>query len=561
MSTSSCRFLQPYLKKGLKPIRTPTHARFFRAAHRHYASDVAESHQSFSLDREKRLRKLEEAGGLERHYPRMTTPKGSTRKSPSKFIKEFEGLDKEETLRDVTVSVSGSKLVFFDVSYDGETIQAMCNFRVLSEAGVSREGFQQFKQILRRGDSVSVTGYPTRTSSGELTVLATELPQILSPLIQQIPETLTDPETRALHPHIDTLVNQKSRDIIALKHGVKRHIERFLENDGFVGVNTPLLEARAGGAIARPFETRATEFPNTPISLRIAPELYLKRLVVGKFDKVYEMGPAFRNEGIDATHNPEFTICEFYETFATLEDLIQKTETLFRELDSYVRTLKPTKLNSLDQLEDIDFASPFARLPFIPTIESTINRQLPDLRPPSATTELKTIFSDLDIPLPATPTLPRLLDALAARYIEPLCTQPTFITHHPEILSPLSKSFLDPSTNQHVAARVELFIHGREYVNAYEEENSPFEQRRKFEEQARWRELDGEVAGGVAGGRAGIDEGYLEALEFGLPPTGGWGCGIDRLVMLFAGVNRIADVLPFGTLRNVVALGQAGRRR
>ncbi|KAJ9646472.1 mitochondrial lysine-tRNA synthetase [Coniosporium tulheliwenetii] len=451
MSTSSCRFLQPYLKKGLKPIRTPTHARFFRAAHRHYASDVAESHQSFSLDREKRLRKLEEAGGLERHYPRMTTPKGSTRKSPSKFIKEFEGLDKEETLRDVTVSVSGSKLVFFDVSYDGETIQAMCNFRVLSEAGVSREGFQQFKQILRRGDSVSVTGYPTRTSSGELTVLATELPQILSPLIQQIPETLTDPETRALHPHIDTLVNQKSRDIIALKHGVKRHIERFLENDGFVGVNTPLLEARAGGAIARPFETRATEFPNTPISLRIAPELYLKRLVVGKFDKVYEMGPAFRNEGIDATHNPEFTICEFYETFATLEDLIQKTETLFRELDSY--------------------------------------------RP--------------RYPAPRHPNTPRLLDALAARYIEPLCTQPTFITHHPEILSPLSKSFLDPSTNQHVAARVELFIHGREYVNAYEEENSPFEQRRKFEEQARWRELD-----------AGIDEGYLEALEFGLPPTG-----------------------------------------
>ncbi|EON69833.1 hypothetical protein W97_09096 [Coniosporium apollinis CBS 100218] len=455
---------------------------------------------------------------------------------------------------------SGSKLVFFDVSYEGETVQAMCNFRALSEAGVSREDFQKFKQILRKGDSVSVTGHPTRTSSGELTVLATELPQILSPLIQQIPETLTDPETRALHPHIDTLVNQEPRDVTVLKHLIKRRIESFLENDGFIGVNTPLLEARAGGAIARPFETRATEFPNTPISLRIAPELYLKRLVIGGFDKLYEMGPAFRNEGIDATHNPEFTICEFYETFATLEDLILKTETLFRELDSYVRTLKTTKLNSLDQLEDIDFTSPFARLPFIPTIEAAIHRQLPDLRSPSATTDLKSLFADLDIPLPAHPTLPRLLDALAARYIEPLCMQPTFITHHPEILSPLSKSFLDPSTSQHVAARVELFIRGHEYVNAYEEENSPFEQRRKFEEQARWRELDGEVVGGF-GRRAGIDEGYLEALEFGLPPTGGWGCGVDRLVMLFAGVGRIADVLPFGTLRNVVALGQAGRRR
>lgn len=128
-------------------------------------------------------------------------------------------------------------------------------------------------------------------------MLATELPQILSPLIQQIPETLTDPETRALHPHIDTLVNQEPRDVIILKHLIERRIESFLENDGFIGVNTPLLEARAGGAIARPFETRATEFPNTPISLRIAPELYLKRLVIGGFDKLYEMGPAFRNEG------------------------------------------------------------------------------------------------------------------------------------------------------------------------------------------------------------------------------------------------------------------------
>jgi lysyl-tRNA synthetase class 2 len=309
-------------------------------------------------------------------------------------------------------------------------------------------------------------------------------------------------------------------------------------------VETPMFDVNAGGAIARPFETVA-EVSNTPIRLRIAPELNLKRLIIGGQDKIFEIGRAFRNEGVDNTHNPEFSTCEFYEVGATLPDVIARTEQLIHGLHTAVESLRSTYFPTLAAPE-MDFSAPFAQLPFIPTIEEACGRTLPDLSLPDASTKILELFKDLDMPAIPNPTLPRLLDHLAEQYIEPLCVKPTFITHHPEALSPLSKSYLDSATSQRVASRVELFINGREYVNAYEEENSPFEQRRKFTQQ-----LDFHVEGqGV------IDESYLEALEWGMPPTGGWGCGLDRLVMLFASKKRIADVLPFGTLRNVVSISK-----
>lgn len=195
---------------------------------------------------------------------------------------------------------------------------------------------------------------------------------------------------------------------------------------------------------------------------------------------------------------------------------------------------------------------PFHRLDFIPAVEAAINRSLPDLESPDAVPELVQIFQDRDILPPSPPTLPRLLDKLSAKYLEPQCSAPTFIVHHPECISPLSKSFTHPGTGRRVAARAELFVNGQELVNTYEEENSPFEQRRKLVEQLRYRE-----AGDAATASATVaDENYLQALEWGLPPTGGWGCGIDRLCMLVSGASRIGDVLTFGSLRNVVALGR-----
>jgi lysyl-tRNA synthetase class 2 len=214
------------------------------------------------------------------------------------------------------------------------------------------------------------------------------------------------------------------------------------------------------------------------------------------------------------------------------EDLLSGMAAHIR--DSNTGTLNPTSAN---------FATPFRRIDFITGIEEGAGRKLPDLETPEALEQVKSIFTDLSLPLPTNPNLPRLLDELCSIYVEPQCVDPTFIINPPECLSPLSKSFIHPTTQQRVAARGELFIEGKEVVNTYEEENSPFEQRRKFEDQLRYSKEADEPGD--------IDESYLEALEWGLPSTGGWGCGIDRLCMLFTGAKRIGDVLPFGNLRAV----------
>lgn len=251
-------------------------------------------------------------------------------------------------------------------------------------------------------------------------------------------------------------------------------------------------------------------------------------------------------QGIDLSHNPEFTTCEFYRSYADIEELIDMTERMFLRLS---RVVISAVLNDCRALNPpiIDFSPPIPRLDFIPAIEAAIGKKLPQLTSPDAQAQLILLLNECDIPLPSLPTLPRLLDKLSTKYLESQCEGPTWITNHPECLSPLSKSFIHPDHQQRVAARAELFVKNTELVNCYEEENSPMEQRRKFENQLQYHEGDLE---------AEIDENYLQALEWGLPPTGGWGCGIDRLCMLFSGSNRIADVLSFGTLRNVVALGR-----
>jgi len=356
------------------------------------------------------------------------------------------------------------------------------------------------------------------------------------------------------------IVHPSERDVIYLRYWLLSAMRDFFRKRRFVEVSTPLLQAGAGGAVARPFETYATELSDTKLNLRVAPELFLKRLIIGGVERVFEIGPAFRNEGVDATHNPEFTTCEFYSVMTSLQTLMFLTEELFRGLAVAARERRQAMPGLPDMTEfESAISKRFPRLEFIPTIENAVRKELPDwtfpdLAQPNAEEQILQVFSHFNISVPKPANLPRLLDALAAHFIEPLCTTPTFITHHPECMSPLAKSFLqDPTphsdTQHRVSARAELFIQGREYVNCYEEENSPIQQRRKFEEQLRYRrEDDGET-------HRTVDESYVSALEWGMPPTGGWGCGVDRIVMLFAGKKRIADVLPFGTLRNVVALG------
>ncbi|KAI1934240.1 mitochondrial lysine-tRNA synthetase [Ophidiomyces ophidiicola] len=457
--------------------------------------------------------------------------------------------------------IVGSGLVFFDLWQNGHKVQILCNYNKLEPTGITQQGFREFYNLLQRGDVYSIVGQPHRTARGELTLLASELPKLMSPCLHVVPVDTKKHEVSPYERHVQLLADQGAADVLRTRSTIIQHIRNFFLKRSFIEVNTPIIASAVGGAIAKPFHTTASEFPKQALSLRIAPELWLKRLIVGGFDRVFEIGPSFRNEGghilhskcpgqvadfysgLDKTHNPEFTTCEFYQTFADLECLMRMTEDLLAGLSEEL-SCSDGKLSTLDPT-GANFETPFRRLDFIPALENAMGHSLPDLKSLDATTMVVELFSRLVIPLPDHISLPRLLDKLCAVYLEPQCTNPTFIMNHPECMSPLSKSYTHPTCNQVVAARAELFVGGKEVVNAYEEENSPFEQRRKFQDQLLHR--DPENPGE-------LDESYLQALEWGLPPTGGWGCGIDRLVMLFTGVHRIGDVLSFGNLRSVARL-------
>ncbi|MCJ1384739.1 hypothetical protein MMC17_007857 [Xylographa soralifera] len=370
---------------------------------------------------------------------------------------------------------------------------------------------------------------------------------MLSPCLRRLPTELQDRETRVRNRHVDFLVNKRATDVLRLRAEIIQYLRQYLLRSDYVEVQTPILAEGAGGAVARPFRTAATEFPERVISLRVAPELWLKRMVIGGFDRVFEIGPSFRNEGLDVIHNPEFTTCELYRTYFGLEDLIGMTEDMFTGLTDHVNALVIRSFPSL-KAASACIKAPFKRIDFITGIETAINQQLPNLLSPNADVKVAKILRDQSIVLPSSPTLAQMLDRLSATYLEPQCQTPTFIMHHPECLSPLAKSFLHPDNSQRIAARAELFVNSQEIANMYEEENSPFEQRRKFLEQNSHRTGESSSI---------IDESYLEALEWGLPPTGGFGCGVDRLCMLMSGAKRIGDVLSFGSLRNVVSLRRA----
>ena len=413
----------------------------------------------------------------------------------------------------------------------------------------------------------AVKGRATRTQTGELTLEATHMPETLAPSLVPLPVHLADEDSRIQQRHVDMLVNPTTINRLLLRSHLIRYIRDFFHAKDFVEFQTPILAEAAGGAVATPFTTSASESSDKELALRIAPELWLKRLVVGGVDKVFELGPSFRNEGIDQTHNPEFTTCEFYSAYANLGDLIDLTEELICGAAEHCCGLVESKLRSLPAIDVATYRRrPFKQMEFIPALESALGFRLPDLSAGSALDDLASLLAAHDVTIkgPAQ-SLAKLLDKLAAAYIEPhSLDEPLFITHHPVCMSPLSKSFACPVTGQTVSARAELFVGGKELANMYEEENDPFAQRQKFIDQARRHGVaaaKNRVNGGgdndaaaVAIDDVVIDESYVQALESGLPPSGGWGCGIERLVMLFSGSSRISDCLSFGNLRNVAAV-------
>ncbi|KAK8064896.1 hypothetical protein PG994_007534 [Apiospora phragmitis] len=568
---------RPYTTKLPKDIKdTATEAESQSSGARSRATDT-------------RIQKLRDLNAL--HYPRLDHAQGPTQLTVPHFRKAYFNAslrDDEEVLlygRILSIRRMSSKLVFITIEHEFQTVQVMFAFGNLPEVPV-----EQYKEALRallRGDSVSVTGTATVTPAGELTLRANKLPTLLSPSLAPIPTKLVNEETMALNRHLDLLVNPHSQQLLRFRAEMIWWLRTFFVRKHFLEVQTPILADYAGGAIARPFLTSATEFPSKQLAMRIAPELWLKRLVVGGFDKVFEIGTAFRNEGLDGTHNAEFTMCEFYSTYTTLPDLMRFTTRLIRELAEFTHKLKARKYATLQPPELQYFSeglgpdepqplmdgeeataggtdgtavdsSHFKALEFLPALEEVLGVKFPDLSAPDALEQVSDMISThTEYVVPPNITLNKLLDNLAGTYLEKVSHEmPLYIINHPACMSPLAKSFTCPQTGQLVSARAELFIHGREIANFYEEENDPAEQRRKFELQVASR--SGDLLGEE--GQAVVDESYIQALEHGLPPTGGWGCGIDRLVMLFSGAARISDTLTFGNLRNVVSATAVARR-
>lgn len=517
---------------------------------------TAELAKSRSVEYQKRIKKLTEAGALK--YPRYEHLPNTV--SVHLFKRIFEGgnietMPKQQlTLqgRIVSIRTAGNKLAFIEIVQATYHTQLMVNFGKM-EDGTPLDLFKQRIKLLKRGDFISVSGWPTKTTAGELSLGAVTLPRVLAPSLVPIPERLADENTLAQHRSLDLIVNKKAIHTLQLRSAITRNIRTFFYYNKYSEVETPMLAGNTGGAVARPFASASTEFPHKELALRIAPELWLKRLVVGGMDKIFELGRSFRNEGLDATHNPEFTTCEAYAAYANLPKLIWMTEDLMEMLARRCAYYNEHFFLSLPKVNESHFKSPYRQIEFIPGLEAALGFQFPDLDSDTAFEVLSEMLKQHEVDLgPEKPTtIAKLLDKLAGIYIEPLSeTAPIFIIHHPACMSPLSKTFMCPTTGQHIAARAEFFVAGTELANMYEEENDPFEQRRKFEMQVRARVAD--VTG--EDGATEVDESYLAALECGLPPTGGWGCGIDRLVMLFSGQERISDTLSFGSLRNVVGM-------
>ncbi|ESU06117.1 hypothetical protein FGSG_00875 [Fusarium graminearum PH-1] len=522
-------------------------------------------------------------------HPRLVNR--ATRMSVPEFYETFDSCLDDSN--DITVygrirskRVVGKNLIFIDIVNEFTRLQVMVNrSKCMVDQEDRRLKFGMFRSLIEVGDHIyayslaAITGIPTRTKAGELTIEAKALPELLSPTMEQIPEKLTDPKTRMQERHVDMLVNREAIDVLRLRAEITKYMRDYFHSKRFLEFQTPILAQNAGGAVARPFVTRATEFKDKDLALRIAPELWLKRLVIGGVDKVFEIGPSFRNEGVDATHNPEFTMCEFYSAYTNLEDLIKETEEILCGLAQHSQELISTELTALPPIDMSRFVRPFKRVEFVPALQEALGLRLPKLSSPDALPEVLAILklSGIEIPGEVPSSLAKLLDRLAAIYLEPMSfTEPVLIMNHPACMSPLAKSFVCPETLQLVSARAELFIGGRELANMYEEENDPEAQRRKLFEH---RHLVNRDDGGIDieipkppegqdviqdpqdepfedkdGDAAPLDQSFVKALDYGLPPTGGWGCGIERMVMLFSGASRISDCLSFGTIRNVVGL-------
>jgi lysyl-tRNA synthetase, class II len=466
-------------------------------------------------------------------------------------LTEYESLAKGEQKTEITLQVagrvenkrsSGNKLFFYDIRTEGIKIQ------VLAQAQHAKGDvpFEQQHEQLRRGDIIGITGFPGRSNpknrdDGELSIFATEV-KLLAPCLHALPRALQDQETRHRARYLDLIMNQSSRNVFVTRHKIVRFIRNFFDTRDFIEVETPMMNAIAGGATAKPFVTHHNDL-NMNLFMRIAPELYLKMLIVGGLERVYELGRQFRNEDADLTHNPEFTTCEFYWAYADVHDVMKLTEELVSGLVKHVTGgYETTFVTQHGETYNVNWKAPWRRVEMIPELEKATGEKFPpgdQLHTEETNAFLKKVLAKTGVECSAPQTNARMLDKLTGEFIEETCINPTFISGHPQMMSPLAKYH---RSDVGLCERFEAFVCKKEIVNAYTELNDPFDQRLRFEEQARQKSQGDDEA-------QLIDENFCTSLEYGLPPTGGWGMGIDRLVMFLTNNYSIKEVLTFPFMR------------
>jgi lysyl-tRNA synthetase class 2 len=396
-----------------------------------------------------------------------------------------------------------------------------------------------FKKLLDIGDIIGVRGYAFITQTGQLSIHAKELTLLgkslrVLPIVKEkdgaVFDAFSDPEQRYRMRYVDLIVNPHVRETFIKRTKVINAMRSFFNNRGYLEVDTPVLQPIPGGASARPFITHHNAL-DIPLYLRIANELYLKRLIVGGFTGVYEFSRNFRNEGMDRTHNPEFTCMEIYVAYKDYLWMMDFTEQLFAQIATEVNGATTVQIND----RKIDFGSPYRRLPLLEAIAEYAGIDISDMDEPQLRDACKQLHID------TTPAMGKgkLIDAIFGETCERHLIQPTFIIDYPVELSPLTKRH---RRNPNLTERFELFVNGKEIANAYSELNDPIDQRQRFEEQARLKDKGDDEA-------MFIDTDFIRALEFGMPPTSGMGIGVDRLVMMLTGAPSIQDVLLFPQMR------------
>ena len=492
-------------------------------------SDQKKSLQQIMAFRKEKLSKIKDNGI--NPYPVNFSPKDSTKIILSDY-KSWEGKDVTIAGRIMALRKMG-KVSFSQIMDSEGRIQIF-----ISRDNLGESMYNTFK-LLDIGDFIGISGEVFKTKTGEISIKASSI-ILLSKSIRPLPvvkekdgklfDSFTDKEQRYRNRHLDLILNPEVKNTFYKRSKIIKSLREFLDEKGFLEVETPILQPIYGGANARPFMTYHNAL-DQKLFLRIADELYLKRLIIGGFEKVYEISKDFRNEGIDRNHNPEFTMLEFYCAYWDYEDCMDVVEQLIRHAAEQVDALK-VKWGA----HEIDLSKKFKRRSFLGLINEATGYDLKDFDKK----EILNVCNDNKIEIGSDLNEGQMLDKLMSELIEPTLIEPTFVIDYPKLISPLAKSHR--SGDKNIVERFELFIGSSEFSNSFTELNDPIDQRERLQEQARLKELGDEEA-------QPIDENFIQAMECGMPPTGGVGLGIDRLVMLLTGNRWIKDVILFPTLR------------